>query len=81
MMILFSLRDAIDKVLREEQCGFRKLRGCVDQIFTPRLINEKCLSHRTPLVLRFKDCKQGFDSAYKRALVKVFFIWYTRQIH
>ena len=33
-MILFVLRDAVDKVVREEKCGFRKSRGCVDQIFT-----------------------------------------------
>ena len=32
-MILFRLRDAVDKVLREEQCGFRKGRGYVDQVF------------------------------------------------
>jgi hypothetical protein len=30
MIILFKLRDAVDKVLREEQCGLRKGRGCVD---------------------------------------------------
>ena len=54
-IILFRLRDAVDKVLREEQCGLRKGRGCVDQIFTLRLIIEKCLSFQTPLVLSFKD--------------------------
>ena len=32
-MILFRLRHAVDKVLREEQCGFRKGRGCVDHVF------------------------------------------------
>ena len=42
-MILFRLRDAVDKVIREEQCSSRKGRGCF-QIFTPRLIIEKCLS-------------------------------------
>ena len=26
-MILFGLRDTVDKVLREEQCGFKKGRG------------------------------------------------------
>ena len=39
--ILFRLRDAVDKVLREEQCGFRIGRGYVDQVFTLRLITEK----------------------------------------
>jgi len=31
-MMIFRLRDAADKILREEQYGFRKARGCVDQI-------------------------------------------------
>ena len=38
-MILFRLGDVTDKVLREEQSGFRKGRKCVDQIFILRLIN------------------------------------------
>ena len=42
-MILFRLRDAVDKVIRVEQCGSRKGRGCIDEIFTLRLF-EKCLS-------------------------------------
>ena len=70
-MILFRLRDAVDKVLREEQCGFRKDRGWVDQIFTLRLIIEKCLSFQTPLVLSFIDYEQAFNSVDKRASVKV----------
>ena len=47
-MILFGLRHAVDKVLREKQLGFRKGRGCCDQIFILRLIIEKCLSSQTP---------------------------------
>ena len=43
-MILFRHRDAVDKVLRKEQCGFKKGRRCVNQIFTLRLIFEKRLS-------------------------------------
>ena len=57
-MILFRLKDAVDKFLREEQCGFRKGRGCVDQVFTLRLIIEKCLRCQTPLVLSFIDYEQ-----------------------
>ena len=61
-MILFRLRAAVDKVLREEQRGFRKGSVCVDQIFTLRLIIEKHLSCRTPLVLNFIDYEQAFNS-------------------
>ena len=61
-MILFRLREAVDKVLREEQCGFRKGRVCVDQVFTLRLIIEKSLRCQTPLVLSFIDYEHAFDS-------------------
>ena len=70
-MILFKLRDAPDKVLREEQCSFRKARGYIDEIFTLRLIIEKCLSCQTPLVLSFVQYEQLFDSVDRRALAKV----------
>ena len=52
MMVLFRLRDFVDKVLREEQCGFRKRRVCVNQIFALKLKFEKCLS--------FIDNEQAF---------------------
>ena len=70
-MILFRLRDAVDKVLRDEQRRFRKGRGCVNQIFTLRLIIEKYLCCQTPLVLSFIDYEQAFDSVDRRALPKV----------
>ena len=73
-MILFRLRDAVDKVLREEQCGFRKGRGCVDQIFTLRLIIEKGLSC-SPLVLSLIDYEQAFDPVDKRTFAKVLFLY------
>ena len=72
--MLDRLRIAVDKVLREEQCGFEKDRGCVDQIFTLRLIIEKCLSCQTPLVLSFIDYEQAFNSVDRRALAKVLFV-------
>ena len=70
-MIRFRLRDAVEKVLREEQCGFRKGRGCVEQIFTFRLIIEKCLCCQTPSVLSFISFEQAFDSVDRGALAKV----------
>ena len=35
-MILFRVRDARDKRLRENQVGFRSGRSCVDQCFASR---------------------------------------------
>ena len=81
-MILFRLRDPVDKVLIEEQYGFKKGRGCVDQVFTFRLIVEKRLCCQTPLILSFIGCEQTFDSVDRKALAKALsFIWYTRKIH
>ena len=67
-MILFRLRDAVDKVLREEQCGFREDRECVDQVFTLRLIIEKFLRCQTTLVLSFIHYEQAFGFVDRRAL-------------
>ena len=38
MMIHFTLKDAVDKVFKEEQYGIRNGRGCVNQILTLRLV-------------------------------------------
>ena len=70
-MILFRLKDAAEKVLREEQCGFRKGRGCVNLIFTLWFIIEKYLSCQAPFVLSFIDYEQTFHSVDRRALSKV----------
>ena len=70
-MILFKLRDIVDNVLRGEQYGFRNGRVFVGQIFTLRLIIEKCLTYQKPLVFSFIDYEQELDSAHRRALAKV----------
>ena len=70
-MILFRLRDVVDKVLKEERCSFRVGRGSVDQVFTLRLIIEQSLLSQRRLVLSFIDYEQAFDSVDRRALAKV----------
>ena len=40
-VIMKHLSLAVDHKLREEQAGFRRRRGCIDQIFTLRNINEQ----------------------------------------
>ena len=77
-MIVFRMRDTVDKVLREAQCGFRKGRGCVDQIIIVRLIIEKYLSCQTRLVLSFINYEQAFDSVDRRALAKALSLYGIR---
>ena len=43
-VILNRCKDSVDRVLREEQCGFRKSRGCADQLFALRQIIEKSMA-------------------------------------
>lgn len=61
-VILNRIRSALYGVLREEQAGFRRGRGCIDQIFTLRNIIEKSLEWNYPLFLNFIDFKKAFDS-------------------
>ena len=68
-IILFRLRDAADKVLREQH-GSRQGRICVDQTFTLGLIIEKRVSCQTPLVLSTIDYNQAFGSIDRKALAK-----------
>jgi hypothetical protein len=41
-IIIQRITDSVDKSLRKEQAGFRKNRGCIDQIFALRNIIEQC---------------------------------------
>ena len=70
-MTLFRLKDAIDKVLREEQCRRRKCRGCIDQIFTLRLIILEVPELSSTIELSFIDYEHAFDFVDRRALAKV----------
>ena len=51
------LAERAEKMLRESQCGFRKGHGCIDQIFTLRILAEKAREFNTPLYLAFVDLR------------------------
>ena len=70
-ILLGILDSAIDKRLREEQAGFNKGRGCIDQIFTIRNIIEQCLEWNSPLYINFIDFQKAFDSLHRGTLWKI----------
>ena len=70
-ILLKRIDSAIDVKLRQEQAGFRKGRGCIDQIFALRNIIEQCIEWNTPLYINFIDFKKAFDSIHRECLWKI----------
>jgi len=62
------MREAVDRILRENQAGFRPLRSTVDQITTLRIIVEQSLEWRMALCINFIDCEKAFDSLDRNVL-------------
>ena len=61
-IILQRLKKEVDKLLRDEQAGFRQERSCIDQIATLRIIIEQTIEWQTSLYLTFVDFERAFDS-------------------
>ncbi len=70
-ILLFRIEDEIDLLLREEQAGFRKSRGCIDQIFALRDIIEQASEWQKPLFINFVDFKKAFDSICREAIWRI----------
>ena len=63
--LLQRLRDAIDKILREEEAGFRRGRSCSEQIFILRNIIEQSAELQQPIFINFIDFKKASDSVHR----------------
>ena len=67
-IILRRLLAHREKQTRENQCGFRPGRGCIDHIFTLRQLLESRHSFGQPTIIVFLDLKAAFDSVDRQAL-------------
>ncbi len=67
-VLLNRMETAIDTRIRQEQAGFRKGRGCMDQIFALCNIIEQCLEWNAPLYINFVDFRKAFDSVHRNTL-------------
>ncbi|KAL0187117.1 hypothetical protein M9458_018787, partial [Cirrhinus mrigala] len=70
-VIIQRIYDAVDKSLRNEQAGFRRGRGCIDQIFALRNIIEQCTEWQRQLYINFVDFEKAFDSIHRDSLWRI----------
>ena len=69
----FYLTDWMNALNRQgfyqkSQCGFRKDRGTIDMIFTPRQLQEKCQEQNMDLYMNFVDLTKAFDTVSREGL-------------
>ena len=70
-VLLNRIKPRAEALLRENQCGFRKGRGCTDQLFSLRVIIEKAREYHRPLYICFVDLRRAYDSVNREALWSV----------
>ena len=69
--IIMRMRDEVDKILREEQAGFRPKRGTLEQIFVLRNIIEQTYEWNDNIYMIFVDFQKAFDSIHRETLWKI----------
>ena len=58
----------VEKIIAEEQAGFRAGRSTTEQIFNLRILCEKYFQHQQDLYQVFIDFKKAFDKVWQAAL-------------
>ena len=74
-IILNRLKPQAEKIIAEEQAGFRAGRSTTEQIFNLRILCEKYLQHQQDPYHVFIDMKKAFDRVWNAAL------WATMKKH
>ncbi|WP_419633475.1 RNA-directed DNA polymerase, partial [Thiolapillus sp.] len=67
-IILNRLKPQAEKIIAEEQAGFRAGRSTTEQIFNLRILCEKYLQHQQDLYHVFIDFKKAFVRVWHAAL-------------
>ena len=67
-IILNRLKSQAEKIIAEEQAGFRAGRSTTEQFFNLRILCEKYLQHQQDLYHVFIHFKKAFDRVWHAAL-------------
>ena len=70
LILLERLQPIIDPQL-EAQCGFRKRRGTVDQLWVVLQVAERATEYRTPLLFCSVDLTKAYDSVNWQTLIAI----------
>ena len=62
------MKPQAEKIIAEEQVGFRARRSTTEQIFNLRILCEKYLQHQQDLYHVFIDFKKALDRVWHAAL-------------
>ena len=74
-ILLNRLKPQAEKIIAEEQAGFRPGRSTAEQIFNLRILCERYLQHQQDLFHVFVDFKKAFDRVWHAAL------WSTMKLY
>ena len=74
-VLINRIRDKTEEVIAEVQGGFRKGRGCTDQIFIVRQICEKYLGKGKDVYFAFLDPEKAYDGVDRDAMWNVLRGW------
>ena len=66
--VLSRLKPRAEQLLHEGQCGFRRGRGCVDQLFSLRMLMEKAREYHHPIYACFIILRKAYDSVHRDSL-------------
>ena len=67
-IILNRVKLQAEKIIAEEQAGFRAGRSTTEQSSNPQILYEKYLQHQQDFYHVFIDCKKAFDKVWHAAL-------------
>src|SRR5215469_16162091 len=70
-ILIERVRALTDNLIGEEQGGFRKGRGCLDQVFVVKSLCEKFREKGREVYMAFMDLEKAYDRIDREALWKV----------
>lgn len=70
-VLLNRIRKPVDDIMRKNQAGFRRGRGCTEQVHILRRIIEGTIDKNLDLYIIFVDFKKAFDSLIRNVMFDI----------